>query len=90
MDLEDYLYFVILPILAISVILIFIRLLKGPSIPDRVVAVDLLVTIGIGLTAIYSILSEHSTFLDIGLLFGLIGFLGTVAYSSYLEKQKKK
>ena len=90
MDLEDYLYFVILPILAISVILIFIRLLKGPSIPDREVAVDLLVTIGIGLTAIYSILSEHSTFLDIGLLFGLIGFLGTVAYSSYLEKQKKK
>lgn len=90
MSLEDYLYFVILPVLATSVILIFVRFIKGPSIPDRVVAVDLLVTIGIGMTAVYSILSGHSTFLDIGLLFGLIGFLGTVAYSSYLEKQKKK
>lgn len=90
MSLDNYLYYIILPVLALSVILIFIRFLKGPSIPDRVVAVELLVTVGIGVIAVYSILSRHSTFLDIGLLLGIIGFLGTVAYSSYLEKQKKK
>lgn len=90
MSLEEFLYYIILPILAVSLVLVFVRFFKGPTVSDRIVAVDLMVTIGIGFIAMYSILTGQPTFLDIGLILGLIGFLGTVAYSSYLVKRRKK
>ncbi len=90
MTLDDYLYFIILPALSISVLLVFIRFFRGPSISDRVIAVDLLVTIGIGIIAIYSILTHQPTFLDIALILALIGFLATVAYSYYIQIRKKR
>jgi multicomponent Na+:H+ antiporter subunit F len=89
MTVYDYLYYVILPILAISVILVFVRFLKGPSIVDRVIALDLLITIGIGIITVYSIISNQSTFLDIAMILALIAFLGTIAFSYYLEKREK-
>ncbi|MFD2517147.1 monovalent cation/H+ antiporter complex subunit F [Salinimicrobium flavum] len=90
MTLYDYLYYIILPVLTFSILLMFFRFFKGPTISDRIVAVDLLVTSGIGIIAVYSILTAQPTFLDIALIVGLIGFLATVAYSSYIQKRKKK
>lgn len=90
MNLEDYLYYIILPVVSLSILLVFIRFIKGPTISDRIIAVDLLVTIGIGIIAVYSIQTNQSTFLDIALILALIAFLGTVAYSSYIQKRKKK
>lgn len=85
----DFLYYIILPILTLSVILIFIRFLKGPSISDRIVSLDLLITTGIGIITVYSIITNQPTFLDIAMMLALIAFLGTVAFSYYLEKRKK-
>lgn len=90
MTLDSYLYYIILPVLTMSTLLVFIRFFKGPSISDRVVSVDLLVTMGIGIIAVYSILTRQPTFLDIALILALIGFLATVAYSFYIQKRKKK
>lgn len=90
MTLDNYLYYIILPVLSLSILLVFIRFFKGPSISDRVIAVDLLVTIGIGIIAIYSILTHQPTFLDIALILALIGFLATVAYSFYIQKRKNR
>lgn len=90
MTLEEYLYYIILPIVSFSILLVFVRFIKGPTISDRIIAVDLLVTIGIGIIAVYSIQTNQSTFLDIALILALIAFLGTVAYSSYIQKRKKK
>lgn len=87
MTLEEYLYFVIMPVLAFSVLLVFIRFLKGPTLSDRVMSLDLLVTIGIGFAAVYAILNEESTILDIAMIFALIALLATVAFSYYLEKK---
>jgi len=89
MTLYDFLYYIILPILSISVILIMIRFLKGPSIVDRVIALDLIITTGIGVIAVYSIITNQPTFLDIAMILALIAFLGTVAFSYYLEKRNK-
>lgn len=89
MTVYDFLYYVILPILAVSVILVFVRFLKGPSIVDKVIALDLLITIGIGIITVYSIVSNQSTFLDIAMILALIAFLGTIAFSYYLEKREK-
>lgn len=89
MTLHDFLYYIILPILSISGFLVFIRFLLGPSLSDRVVALDLLITIGIGIIAVYSIVNNKPTFLDIAMILALIAFLGTVAFSYYLEKRRK-
>lgn len=88
MSLETYFDFVILPILTISVLLVFIRLFKGPTVVDRVIALDLIITIGIGIITVYSIRQEQEVLLDVAIILALIAFLGTIAFSYYIEKQK--
>lgn len=90
MNIYDFLYYIILPVLSISVVMVFIRFIIGPRISDRVLALDLLITIGIGIVAVVSVLSGQDTFLDIALIFGIIAFLGTVAFSFYLDKKGKE
>lgn len=88
MSLETYFDFVILPILTISVLLVFIRLFKGPTVVDRVIALDLIITIGIGIITVYSIRQEQEVLLDVAIILALIAFLGTIAFSYYIEKQQ--
>lgn len=89
MNVQEYLYFIILPVLAISVLIIFWRFLKGPSLSDRVVSLDLLITTGVAIIAVYSIVAGQPAFLDIAMILALIAFLSTVAFSYYLEKREK-
>ena len=89
MSTQAYLQYVIIPILILSELMVFFRFLKGPSVIDRVVALDLVVTIGIGIISIYSMITDTSNFLDIAMILALIAFLGTVAFSYYLEKRNK-
>ncbi len=90
MTLEQYFDYIIFPILTVSVILIFIRLFKGPEVFDRVIALDLLITSGIAIITAYSIRSGQPIFLDAATIFALIAFLGTIAFSFYLDKVKTK
>lgn len=87
MNLETYLIYVIMPVLCLAIILVFIRFLKGPQIVDRVISLDLIITIGVGVIGIFSIISNKSNFLDDAMILALIAFLGTVAFSYYLEKR---
>lgn len=84
--LYDFLYYIILPVLTLSAVLVFVRFVLGPTIADRVVAFDLLIVIGMGIIAVYSIITDQPTFLDIAMIFALIAFLGTTAMSYYLKK----
>lgn len=88
MTLNTYLDYVILPILTVSVLLVFIRLLKGPEVVDRVIALDLIITIGIAFITVYSIRTLEPIFLDVAMILALIAFLGTIAFSFYLDKKK--
>ena len=90
MTLVEYLHYIILPILVISAVLILWRFMKGPSIADKIVSLDLLITTGIGIIAIYSIIYNQSALMDTALILALIAFLSTVALSFYLEKRKRK
>ena len=89
MNLYKYILYGILPVLSLATIFVFIRFLKGPSIVDRVISFDLMVTIGIAAIVAYSILTGQATFLDIAMVVALIGFLSTVAFSYYLEKRNR-
>ena len=90
MSVFSFLTYFVAPMLCLSAFLVFIRLVKGPSIVDRVIALDLLITIGIAIITTYSILSDDSTFLDVAMILALIAFLGTVAFAYYLEKKERK
>ncbi|KAB3536448.1 Na(+)/H(+) antiporter subunit F1 [Bacillus safensis] len=75
-----------LGILALSTLLFVVRVIKGPSIPDRVSALDAIGINLIGMTAIVSILLKTTAFFEIILLLGILAFIGTVAFSKFLEK----
>lgn len=77
----------ILPLLSIAIVLAFVRLWRGPSLPDRVVALDLLATLGMGVIVVYAIATEQPVFLDVAIILALISFLGTVAFAYYLERK---
>lgn len=89
MTVEQYLINVVMPIICLSLILIFIRFLKGPTILDRVVAIDLLITVGVGFIGLFSLIADNAIFLDVAVITALIAFLSTVAFSYYLDKRGK-
>jgi multicomponent Na+:H+ antiporter subunit F len=89
MNMDWFISWIIIPLLSFSILLVFIRFLKGPDISDRVIALDLIITIGIAIMAVYAIVSGQEAFLDIATIFALIAFLGTVAFSYYIEKREK-
>ena len=79
-------WYLVLPMLAAAALLTTIRLLRGPSLADRAVALDLLAVVAIALLAAFAVAVEQPVFLDIVLGIGLLAFLGTVAFASYLER----
>jgi multicomponent Na+:H+ antiporter subunit F len=74
-----------LTLLALTIALSFIRLYKGPSLPDRVVALDLLTTVGIAITAVYAVTTDRPVILDVAAILALISFLGTIAFAYYID-----
>ncbi len=79
--------FVAFPLLTIAVILAFVRLVRGPTLPDRVVALDLIATLMIGIIAVYAIATDEPVLLDLAIVLALISFLGTVAFAHYIERR---
>jgi multicomponent Na+:H+ antiporter subunit F len=81
------LWYAVLPMLALAAVLTTGRLLVGPSLPDRVVALDLLAVIAIGVLAAFAVAVGQAVFVDIILAVGLVAFLGTVAFATYIERR---
>jgi multicomponent Na+:H+ antiporter subunit F len=73
--------------LSLSLILALIRLILGPSLPDRVVALDFLVTLVLAMIGVYSIATGEVFMLRPAIILALLSFLGTVAFAYYLEKR---
>jgi len=71
----------------IAMLLALGRLVYGPTLPDRVVALDLIGIITIGIIAAYDIATEQPLLLDAATVLALVAFLGTVAFARYLEKR---
>ncbi len=70
--------------LALSILLVFIRLLKGPSLPDRILALDTLYINAIALVILLGIHLNSSLYFEAALIIALMGFVGTIALSKYL------
>lgn len=72
-------------ILLLCLVLCAYRVFRGPTAPDRVVAIDILGILIVGLCAILGIPTGRSWYIDIGIAWALQSFIGTLALAKYLE-----
>lgn len=72
-------------VILLSSLLVLIRVIIGPTAADRIVAVDILGILIIGLTALLSLYYNESFFIDIGLIWALLSLIATLAFSKILE-----
>lgn len=80
--------FVSFALLILALIIIFVRLVKGPSLADRVVALDLTAFIAVAFIALYSVTTDKQVYLDAATALALIAFLSTLAFSRFLDTQR--
>lgn len=79
-------YWVSLAVVSIAFAGLLFRLVKGPTVADRVVALD---AIGISLVSIVALLSliiETEFFLEVILLLSILSFIGTAAFAKFIER----
>jgi len=75
-------------ILAIALVLIGWRMVRGPSFADRFIALDMLTAIAVSFAGLITVASGRHVFLDIGLGIALINFAATAAFSVFLEQKQ--
>ena len=68
--------------------LVTIRLVRGPSLADRVVSLDLLATIGVAMCGVYAVTHQQPVFLDVAIVMALITFVGTIAFARTMERPR--
>ncbi|AKJ94674.1 pH regulation protein F [Thioalkalivibrio versutus] len=73
-------------LLSLALVLGFWRLYLGPTLPDRVVALELIASLTIGFIAVYVISSGRTPFIDVAMVLALTAFLAAVGFARYLEK----
>jgi len=72
--------------LGVALVVTFIRLVKGPTLPDRIVAMDLFGVLVVGVIVVLAGWSGVRATLDAAIVIALVGFLGTIAYATYVER----
>jgi multicomponent Na+:H+ antiporter subunit F len=76
--------------LAISLFLILSRLFKGPSLADRVVAVDMFSTLLISAIVASAIYVDEVIYFDVAIIIALFSFFGTIIYARFINNQDRK
>lgn len=82
---EGELMLQLINVILFSSLLVLIRVIIGPTAADRIVSVDILGILIIGLTALLSIYYDESFFIDVGLIWALLSLIATLAFSKVLE-----
>ncbi|MCA1403410.1 cation:proton antiporter [Ensifer sp. IC3342] len=70
--------------LSAALLVTVLRIILGPTLPDRVLGLDMLVAIAIGFIAVIAIKTGFNLYIDIAIALGLVGFLATVAFARFI------
>ena len=73
--------------LGVALLIAVVRLVKGPTLPDRIVAMDLVGVLVVGLIVVLAASTQVPATLDAAIVIALVGFVGTVAYATYVERR---
>jgi multicomponent Na+:H+ antiporter subunit F len=66
------------------------RLIYGPSLFDRVVAMDLISAVVMCIAAVFALETQNAVFLEISVAIAVVTFLGTIAFARYLEDEEQE
>ncbi len=77
---------IVLAMLCIALGLAFVRLARGPQLPNRVMALELTSSLVIGIIAAYAIKTGVEELLDVAIVMGLLAFMAAVGFARYIEK----
>lgn len=67
-------------------VLASVRLILGPTLPDRVVALDLLTMLVVAFLTLFTLATGVGAYLDAALALALVGFLATVAFARFVDR----
>ena len=73
-------------ILAVSLMICFVRLYIGPNPPNRAVAFDTIAIHAVGIFALIAMRSDAPELLDAAIITAVLGFVGTMMFARYIEK----
>jgi len=79
--------YIAIGIISLSTVLTLIRFIKGPSLPDRVISLDVFSANLLAVLAIYSVLSNE-TYLNVALIMSLVAFIGTMTFAYFLVQKR--
>ncbi|MEM6355995.1 MAG: monovalent cation/H+ antiporter complex subunit F [Pseudomonadota bacterium] len=74
-------------VLLLTAALTFLRLVLGPTVADRVVAVDMLSVLTVGFAGLRAVAADEVAYLDIALVLAIAGFLGTLALARFIMRR---
>ncbi|MEM9270126.1 MAG: cation:proton antiporter [Pseudomonadota bacterium] len=74
----------------VSVVFALWRMARGPSLPDRVVALDMMTVAIVAFCGLAAVRASEPAFLDVALVLALVGFLATVALARFAERQASR
>jgi len=74
----------------LGVVFAFVRLVKGPSLPDRIVALDMMTVLIVSFCGLFALQSGDVAFIDVAIVLALIGFLATVALARFVERRQAR
>lgn len=77
-------------LVVLSIVMAFIRLAIGPSLPDRVVALDMMTIAIVAFCGLAAIRYDAPAFLDVAIVLALVGFLATVALARFAERNAER
>jgi multicomponent Na+:H+ antiporter subunit F len=80
-----------LALLALSLALVFafVRLVRGPSLMDRVTSLELIASLVAGFVAVYAIGTDDPALIDVAIALALVAFIGAVAFARYAELRER-
>lgn len=85
----DFVVQISVALLAVALLICFVRLSLGPRLEDRIVAMDLISVLTVGIIVAFTAGTGQRGLLDAASLITLVGFLGTVAYAWYVQKEER-
>lgn len=86
-DFLDWASMIALLLLALALLLSVVRIVRGPTVADRVLALDLLTVLAMGFVGAVAVRTGLMLYLDIAVALALLGFLATVALARYILKR---
>lgn len=72
--------------LALAMLMAAVRLAKGPSLPDRVVAIELISSIVVGIIGVHALDTGVLSYLDVAVVVALVAFLAAIGFARFIER----